>query len=48
MDNLSGLLFFSVPGILKSILEILLYISLIVVSFKVVQALNIYINKNSR
>jgi hypothetical protein len=48
MSNLPGLLVFSVPGILKSILEVLLYISLIVVSFKVVQALNIYINKNSR
>lgn len=48
MSNLPGFLVFSVPGILKLILEVLLYISLIVVSFKVVQALNIYINKNSR
>ncbi|WP_313757051.1 hypothetical protein [Tissierella sp.] len=31
---------------IKAILEILLYISAIFVSFKAVQALNIYINKN--
>jgi hypothetical protein len=35
-------------GIAKSILEVLLYLSLIAVSFKAVQALNIYINKNSK
>ncbi|CAK7086012.1 hypothetical protein KQI38_17410 [Tissierella carlieri] len=33
-------------GFIKSILEILLYTSLIFVSFKALQALNIYINKN--
>jgi hypothetical protein len=48
MEAMGGFLLFSVPGILKSILEVLLYISLIIVSFKVVQALNVYINKNSR
>ncbi|MCM0648921.1 hypothetical protein NBE98_11100 [Clostridium swellfunianum] len=48
MQALGGVLVFSVPVILKAILEALLYISLIVVAFKVVQALNIYINKNSR
>jgi hypothetical protein len=35
-------------GIAKSVLEVLLYLSLIAVSFKGVQALNIYINKNSK
>lgn len=33
---------------IKDILEVMLYISVIFVSFKVIQALNIYINKNSR
>lgn len=33
--------------ILKPILEILLYMTLIFVSFKAIQALNVYINKNS-
>ncbi|WP_312668019.1 hypothetical protein [Tissierella praeacuta] len=33
---------------IKAILEIFLYISAIFVSFKAVQALNIYINKNIR
>lgn len=32
---------------IKAILEILLYISIIFVSYKGVQALNIYIKKNS-
>ena len=36
-----------VLGYLKAILEVMLYISAIFVSFKAVQALNIYINKNS-
>ncbi|GEM_PF-1019976 len=35
-------------GFIKAILEILLYISAIIVLFKAVQALNIYINKNSK
>lgn len=35
-----------VLSFIKAILEILLYISAIFVSFKAVQALNIYINKN--
>jgi hypothetical protein len=35
-------------GIIKTILEFMLYISAIIVLFKAVQALNIYINKNSR
>lgn len=33
---------------LKAILEIMLYISAIVVAFKAVQALNIYIYRNPR
>lgn len=33
---------------IKALLEVMLYISAIFVSFKAVQALNIYINKNSR
>lgn len=33
---------------MKAILEIMLYMSGIFVSFKSVQALNIYINKNTR
>lgn len=35
-------------GFIKSILEVLLYMSVIIVSFKAIQALDIYINKNSR
>ena len=38
---------FGFLGIIKAVLEVLLYISIIAVSFKVVQALNVYINKNS-
>ncbi len=34
-------------GIIKAVLEVLLYMSFITVSFKAIQALNIYINKNS-
>ena len=33
--------------IIKPILEVLLYISLIFLSFKAIRALNLYINKNS-
>jgi hypothetical protein len=33
---------------IKAILEIMLYMSAIFVSYKAIQALNIYINKNSR
>lgn len=33
-------------GFIKIILEIMLYISVITLSFKAVKALNIYINKN--
>ena len=36
-----------VLGSIKDILEVMLYMSAIFVSFKAVQALNIYINKNS-
>lgn len=44
-----GLSYLSISlGFTKSILEVLLYMSAIIVSFKAVQALNIYINKNSR
>jgi hypothetical protein len=35
-------------GIAKLVLEVFTYISLIVVSFKAVQALNLYIKKNSK
>lgn len=35
-------------GYIKAILEIMLYMAAISVSFKAVQALNIYINKNLR
>ena len=46
---IGGLGYLSISlGFIKSILEVLLYISAIIVSFKAVQALNIYINKNSR
>jgi len=34
-------------GIIKAVLEVLFYISVITVSFKAMQALNIYISKNS-
>lgn len=34
-------------GIIKMVLEVLFYISVIIVSLKAIQALNIYINKNS-
>lgn len=37
-----------VLGFIKGILEILLYMSAISVMFKAMQALNIYINKNSK
>ncbi|AHF06022.1 hypothetical protein [Desulfitobacterium metallireducens] len=37
-----------VLGSMKAILEVMLYMSVIFVSFKATQALNIYINKNSR
>ena len=39
---------FGFLGIIRAILEVLFYTSAIIVSFKAVQALNIYINKNSR
>lgn len=35
-------------AMVKSAAEILLYISLIILAFKAVQALNIYINNNSK
>ncbi|MDF2882020.1 MAG: hypothetical protein K0R54_2577 [Clostridiaceae bacterium] len=37
-----------VLGSIKGILEVVFYMSAIFVSFKALQALNIYINKNSR
>lgn len=37
-----------VLGYIKLILEVMLCMSAILLSFKVVQALNIYINKNSK
>lgn len=39
---------FGFLGIITAILKVLFYLSAIIVSFKAVQALNIYINKNSR
>jgi hypothetical protein len=48
MQNIGIIGAFGFLGIIKSILEVLLYISLIIVSFKAVQALNVYINKNSK
>lgn len=49
MQAMSGILMraFSLLAIIKAILEVLLYISIIVVSYKALQALNLYINKNS-
>jgi hypothetical protein len=38
---------FSLLVIIKPILEVLLYLSLIFLSFKAIRALNVYINKNS-
>lgn len=51
MQNMGGLMgglgFLSISlGFIKSILEIMLYMSAITLSFKAVKALNIYINKN--
>jgi len=39
---------FSTITLLESILRLLTYIAVISALFKVVQALNVYINKNSR
>jgi len=39
---------FGFLGNVRAILEVLFYTSAIIVSFKAVQALDIYINKNSR
>jgi len=39
---------FSTIALLESILRLLTYIAVISALFKVVQALNVYINKNSR
>lgn len=48
MQNIGIVGAFGFLGIIKVILEVMLYMSAIIVSFKAVQALNIYINKNSR
>jgi hypothetical protein len=48
MQNIGIVGVFGFLGIIKAILDVLLYMSLIIVSFKVVQALNVYINKNSK
>lgn len=37
-----------VLGYIKAILEVMLYIAIIFVSFKSIQALNIYINNNQK
>lgn len=34
-------------GMLRSVLVVMVYIAIIFVSYKVIQALNVYINKNS-
>lgn len=39
---------FGLLGVIKVILEVLFYISAIAVAFKSMQALNLYINKNSK
>ena len=45
---MGGLAYFTMGlGFIKSILEVLFYMATIIVSFKAIQALNIYINKNS-
>lgn len=48
MDNTSTLLSsISFIGIIEYILRVFAYISIIFASFKIVQAANIYINKNN-
>lgn len=49
MQGVMGFGYLSIVlGFIKAILEIMLYISAIFVAFKVVKALNVYINGNSR
>lgn len=49
MSTLNGIVgAFGFLNAVKEILEVLVYISVIILSFKSVQALNIYINKNSK
>lgn len=49
MQSIGGsLVAFSFLSIIKAILEMMVYISVITVSFKAVQALNVYINKNTK
>jgi hypothetical protein len=48
MQNIGIVGAFGFLGIARMILEVLFYISAIIVSFKAVQALNVYINKNSK
>jgi uncharacterized membrane protein len=45
MAGIGGTLYFLM--IIKEILQVLFYISIIIVLYKVLQVLNIYINKNS-
>lgn len=45
MAGIGGAFYFLM--IIKETLQVLLYISIIVVLYKVLQVLNIYINKNS-
>ncbi len=48
MQGISGIaLAYSTLGIIKEVLEAFVYISIIVVSFKGLQALNLYISKNT-
>lgn len=49
MDNPSGLSnIIGYISVFEAMLRIMTYIAVISVSFKVIQALNVYINKNSR
>jgi len=50
MQNTGGIIVGGAIGfnIIKAVLEVILYISIIIASFKVIQALNVYINKNTK
>lgn len=49
MQGMMGFGYLSIVlGFIKIILEVMFYIAAIFVAFKTIQALNVYINKNSR
>lgn len=48
MQNIGIAGAFGFLGIVGAILKLTCYIAIIMVSFKVIQALNVYINKNSK